>query len=441
MLPLIAACGGSSTPAHTLSPLDMARQKLAHIVIIMQENRSFDHYFGTFPGAEGIPMSDGVPSVCVPDPRNGQCVRPFHDPSDRNAGGPHGQRDAAADVNAGKMDGFIRQYVGRQKNCADPNDPACAEEGGGSLPDVMGYHDQHEIPNYWAYAQNFVLQDHLFQANASWSLPMHLFLVSEWSARCTGPDPMTCRNELQSPVTAPANGSRAPYAWTDLTYLLHQKGVSWAYYLDDGAQPDCEDNPATCVNLRVGVPSIWNPLPGFATVQQDGELGNIRRLEEFFAAAEQGNLPAVSWIMPASAHSEHPTALVSAGQAYVTRLVNAVMQGPSWSSTAIFLSWDDWGGFYDHVVPPSVDLNGYGLRVPGIVIGPYAKKGFIDHQTLSFDAYNKLIEDVFLNGSRIDPKTNGRPDPRPNVREAIQQLGDLLFDFDFTQPPRAPLVL
>ncbi|HXB55215.1 MAG TPA: alkaline phosphatase family protein [Vicinamibacteria bacterium] len=441
LLPLLAACGGGSSTPPRLSPLDLARQKVAHIVIIMQENRSFDHYFGTFPGAEGIPMSDGVPSVCVPDPRNGQCVRPFHDPNDRNAGGPHAERDAAADVNAGKMDGFIRQFVGGRKNCADPNDPACSQEGGADFPDVMGYHDKREIPNYWAYAQNFVLQDHMFQANASWSLPMHLFLVSEWSARCASADPMSCRNELQNPVTAPANGSKAPYAWTDITYLLHQKGVSWAYYLDDGAQPDCEDNPATCVNLRVGVPSIWNPLPGFATVQQDGELGNIRRLEEFFTAAEQGTLPAVSWIMPASVHSEHPTALVSAGQAYVTRLVNAIMQGPSWSSTAIFLSWDDWGGFYDHVVPPSVDLNGYGLRVPGIVIGPYAKKGFIDHQTLSFDAYNKLIEDVFLNGQRIDPKTNGRPDPRPQVREAIPQLGDLLFDFDFTQPPRAPLVL
>jgi phospholipase C len=145
--------------------------------------------------------------------------------------------------------------------------------------------------------------------------------------------------------------------------------------------------------------------------------------------------------MPASAHSEHPTALVSAGQAYVTGLVNAIMQGPSWSSTAIFLSWDDWGGFYDHVVPPSVDSNGYGLRVPGIVIGPYAKKGFVDHQTLSFDAYNKLIEDLFLNGQRIDPKTNGRPDPRPGVRETAPPLGDLLLDFDFTQAPRAALIL
>jgi phospholipase C len=117
------------------------------------------------------------------------------------------------------------------------------------------------------------------------------------------------------------------------------------------------------------------------------------------------------------------------------------MQSPEWSSTAIFLAWDDWGGFYDHVVPPAVDLNGYGFRVPGLVISPYAKLGFIDHQTLSFDAYAKFIEDVFLKGQRLDPLTDGRPDPRPTVRENVSTLGDLSNDFDFTQAPRAPLIL
>ena len=133
--------------------------------------------------------------------------------------------------------------------------------------------------------------------------------------------------------------------------------------------------------------------------------------------------------------------MISRGQAYVTSLINAVMQGPDWESTAIFLSWDDWGGFYDHLAPPSVDQNGYGLRVPGLVISPYAKKGFIDHQVLSFDAFVKFIEDDFLSSQRIDPKTDGRPDPRPTVRENVQILGDLRNDFDFDQAPRSPLVL
>jgi len=117
------------------------------------------------------------------------------------------------------------------------------------------------------------------------------------------------------------------------------------------------------------------------------------------------------------------------------------MQGPDWSSTAIFLSWDDWGGFYDHVQPPMVDQNGYGLRVPGIVISPYARQGLIDHQTLSFDAYVKFIEDDFLAGQRLDPRTDGRPDPRPGVRETASVLGDLVADFNFAQAPRRPVVL
>ena len=117
------------------------------------------------------------------------------------------------------------------------------------------------------------------------------------------------------------------------------------------------------------------------------------------------------------------------------------MRSPDWRSTAIFLAWDDWGGFYDHVKPPRVDGAGYGLRVPGLVISPYARRGYIDHQTLSFDAYLKFIEDDFLGGRRIDPRTDGRPDPRPDVRENARILGNLASDFDFNQRPRRPLLL
>jgi len=132
---------------------------------------------------------------------------------------------------------------------------------------------------------------------------------------------------------------------------------------------------------------------------------------------------------------------VSRGQSYVTSLINAAMQSPDWNSTAIFLSWDDWGGFYDHVTPPKVDENGYGLRVPAMVISLWARKGYIDHQTLSHDAYLTFIEDDFLGGQRLDPKTDGRPDARPDVRENAAILGNLLNDFNFNGPPRAPLLL
>jgi hypothetical protein len=211
----------------------------------------------------------------------------------------------------------------------------------------------------------------------------------------------------------------------------------------EGQHPDCEDDAATCppVDQKVGTPDIWNPLPGFTDVRADGQVSNVQTIDHFYADAKAGKLPAVSWVVPNGAVSEHPPGLVSAGQAYVTSLVNAIMSSKDWSSTAIFLSWDDWGGFYDHVVPPTVDSQGYGLRVPGLVISPYARRGYIDHQTLSHDAYVKFIEDDFLGGMRLNPKTDGRPDSRPDVRENMAQLGDLIADFDFTQSPRAPLML
>ncbi len=421
---------------------------IKHVIIIMQENHSFDNYFGTFPGADGIPMQNGVPTVCVPDPMSGQCIAPFHDPKDHSRGGPHSATDALGDINNGQMNGFVQQLEKAAKGCQNLLSTSCTVNVG-PTPDVMGYHDAREIPNYWTYAQQFVLQDHMFEPNSSWTLPSHLFMVSGWSARCTSHDPMSCQNALERPqevntsTPGPQMSQDLKYSWTDLTYLLYVNHVSWAYYVGSGAQPDCANDAMDCAPLpqNYGTPQLFNPLPWFDTVRQDGQVGNIQDLSKFYQAAKDGTLPAVSWIVPDKKVSEHPSASISAGQAYVTGLINAVMQGPDWSSSAIFLAWDDWGGFYDHVVPPHVDANGYGLRVPAIVISPYAKQGYIDHQILSFDAYLKFIEDDFLGGQRIDPKTDGRPDSRPDVRENAPILGNLINDFDFSQSPRPPLIL
>jgi len=418
--------------------------KIKHVVVIMQENRSFDEYFGTYPDADGIPTRGGQPTACVADPRGG-CIKPYHETQDVNRGGPHGEKDAIADIDGGRMDGFVANAErGKARGlhpCAGPYDPAC----GGRGRDVMGYKDARDIPNYWAYAQSGVLQDRMFEPNASWSLPSHLFMVSEWSAYCTSSDPASCTNALQNPGRlAGRNGGAQPdYAWTDLTYLLHRDRISWAYYLAQGTQPDCAAAAANCAAApqRLKVPEIWNPLPWFDTVKQDGQLSAVQDINNFYRAAKAGTLPAVSWIAPNGYVSEHPPAKTSVGQAYVTNIINAIMQSPDWNSTAIFVAWDDWGGFYDHVVPPHVDENGYGLRVPGLVISPYARRGYIDHQTLSFDAYVKFIEDDFLAGQRIDPRTDGRPDARPDVREAMPQLGNLESDFDFNQAPRPPMIL
>jgi phospholipase C len=418
--------------------------KIQHIVVIVQENRSFDSYFGTYPGADGIPKH-----VCVRDPLRGGCDRPYHSRADKNFGGPHDHVDAVRDIAGGRMNGFVASAEsGRRLFChRHVNAPACSLSP--RKPDVMGYHTAKEIPNYWSYARHFVLQDHMFEPSTSWSLPAHLDLVSGWSAKCSRRgDPRSCKNAVQAPGSPPGEpqnrtGAVPDYAWTDLTYLLHRAHVPWRYYVFKGSQPDCADGEMFCkqVKQNARTPGIWNPLPYFDTVKQDGERENVAPFEEFLTAARTGTLPAVSWITPAEAVSEHPPALVSRGQAFVTSVIDEVMRSPDWRSTAIFLTWDDWGGFYDHVKPPVVDANGYGMRVPGLVISPYAKRGFVDHQTLSFDAYLKFIEDDFLHGQRLNPKTDGRPDPRRTVRENVKILGDLRKDFDFSQAPRGPLLL
>jgi phospholipase C len=438
---LVAAAALTAAPAAVAAG---GIHKIKHVVIIMQENRSFDSYFGTYPGADGIPGLAGNPGgvPCAPDPMRHRCTRPYHDTHDVNNGGPHEQLAYQADLDRGRMDGFIhaREYC---TNALDPRDCKAMLS-----VDMMGYHDQREIPNYWAYAHRFVLQDHMFEPNASWSLPAHLFLVSEWSAFCATPgDPFSCHSDIELPGLptdlGPPHSTPPDYAWTDLTYLLHRDNVSWGYYIKKGPEPDCEDAKVFCAYKpqSPSTPGIWNPLPSFDTVRQDHQLGNIRETSTFYSAARKGRLPAISWVIPNGVVSEHPTARISAGQTYVTGLIDAIERGPDWPSTAIFLTWDDWGGFYDHVRPPTVDLNGYGLRVPGIVISPYARRGYIDHQRLSFDAFAKFIEDDFLGGRRLNPKTDGRPDPRPTVREDVRGLGNLVNDFNFNQPPRAPLIL
>ncbi len=433
--------------------------KIKHFVVIMQENRSFDSYFGTFPGADGIPSRDGVATVCSLDVRTRKCVRPYHDPALVNGGGPHNAKNARADINGGRMNGFVAQAEIAARGCVIGSDnPNCSPS---ATPDVMGYHDAREIPNYWTYAQNFVLDDHMFEPVRSWSFASHLYMVSGWAAYCTQFErPSSCRSDIRqkaygAPIDTEVYGPRTlwpalHFDWTDMTYLLHRHHVSWGYYIEPGREADCPNDAMTCSlvpravraqGIGQATPVIWNPLPEFDDVHQDHQTGNVQGTSRFYAAARSGKLPAVSWVVPDQADSEHPPASIATGQAYVTNLINTIMSGPDWDSTAIVLAWDDWGGFYDHVKPPRVDPNGYGLRVPAIVISPYAKRGCIDHQTLSFDAFNKFIEDDFLGGQRLNPRTDGRPDPRPDVRESLPILGNLARDFDFDQRPRPPLLL
>ena len=211
---IIAVAFGGASLAHAAAA-DAASSEgihtIKHVVMIMQENRSFDSYFGTYPGANGIP-----PGVCVPDPLHRVCVKPFHDPSDKNFGGPHGSKSMKEDVDHGKMDGFVEQEEKAMKcssinpNCSECSEPAPAEEQGKCV-DATGYHDAREIPNYWTYAKDFVLQDDMFESVASWSLPEHLYLVSAWSAVCPRQDlnPFLCVGSLNPDKPARSLGARS----------------------------------------------------------------------------------------------------------------------------------------------------------------------------------------------------------------------------------------
>ncbi len=234
---LLSACTAafgsalSPTPSPSVPP---GSDKIQHLIFIDQENRSFDQYFGTYPGADGFPRNgSGQIAVCIPDPALGHCVRPYHSTSFFQQGGPHAQPDFTTDVNGGAMNGFVTDLIRRGDVCAaQPFANGCAAfEGPGRQPDVMSYHTAAEIPNYWAYAQHFVLQDHMFESVNSWSQPSHLYLVSGWSATCAKVNvasSCTSNPSMRNGTTQPKPSASLPppYAWTDITWLLDSYGVS-----------------------------------------------------------------------------------------------------------------------------------------------------------------------------------------------------------------------
>ncbi|HXB72439.1 MAG TPA: alkaline phosphatase family protein [Candidatus Acidoferrales bacterium] len=390
LLPVILAAfliaGRAPTQATPPPAAPPGLEKIQHFVFIMQENRSFDHYFGTYPGAEGLP-----PGVCVRNPAGGPCVAPSHDTQLVNQGGAHNWANALNCIDGGLMDGFIA--------------------GSTQKPgDVMGWHDYRELSNYWNYASLYVLQDRLFESITSYSLPAHLYMLAAQSGGYIGtgqPQPLS-------------------YAFAEITQLLGGGKIDWRYYVNRGKTAGAADGGVANVDSDETTYTFWNPLPAFPAVKNDPtQFGRLTNATQFYTDAQNGKLPQVSWIIPNSDLSEHPPGSIATGMNYVTGLVNAVMNSPEWNSTAIFIAWDDWGGFYDHVVPPKVDQYGLGIRVPGLVISPYARQGYVDHKTYSFESWLKIVEERF----GVMPMT-GRDNTANDMTDA----------FDFTEQPR-PLML
>ena len=325
----------SSAPATSASPSQAALQGFAniqHVIVIVQENRSFDHYFGTFPGADGLPMAQGRFTSCVPDPVSGLCAPPYHDNGLMDYGGPHervrirGGRQRRKDGRLHPIDGATLASRARpieHRHCARTTTVRWANRTS------WGITTRARSPTTGHGASTYLLQDRLFAPTDSWTLPAHLFLVSAWSASCSDPSrPMSCRSDLSlwPQVTQQRQGATRPfYAWTDITYLLHIAGVSWGYY------SPARRRAHTSARKRARRMSVQNPLPWFTTVRRNHQLGNIGTHDDFLDSRKTGRCPRCRGSSPATGRSvstRDRKAPLTVGQAYVTKMVDAVMRIP-----------------------------------------------------------------------------------------------------------------
>ncbi|MBU6398910.1 MAG: alkaline phosphatase family protein [Verrucomicrobia bacterium] len=395
LLPL-AAISGQVAPAGSGGGLE----KINHVIWIIQENHSFDNYFGTFPGADGIP-----PQTRLPKRAGGRgVVGPFHMP----AGQPlidleHSWETAHACYDNGRMDGFVWA------------------EGS---PYTMGYYDRRDIPNYWRYAETYTLCDRFFSSEMTGSSPNHVYTVAAQSGEINNIGSLAALKKEMDDDDG--------FDFISIVKRFVGRDVSWGYYVETQPGPaEAAEVNAHLANLAYPDPkrfTLWNPMPGFKAIRDNPSLmARLLPESEFYRAVQQGRgLPQVCWLIPDFQDSEHPPENLAQGMWYVTRLVNAVMQSVYWQDSAIFLCWDDYGGFYDHVPPPEVDAYGYGPRVPMLVISPYAKRGYISHYTYDFTSVLKLIERRW-HLQHLAPR-----DDRAN---------DMTDCFDFNLSPAPPLTL
>jgi phospholipase C len=366
---------------------------IEHLVFLMQENHTFDNYFGTRPGVDGIP--DGTCLPTYPD-RATPCVEPFHI-GDRGILDLDHSADAfAGQYNGGRMDGFVSYLTSLNKP-----DPALA----------MGYYDDRDLPYYWNIADEYVLFDRFFSSSSGGSVRNHMY-------RVTGSPGATGTRE-----SIPEGG------WGDIPTIfdrLEESGISWKFYVENYDPTITYRTRRDAPDADRGAQVIWVPLLAYARYLDDPVLNaKIVDLDEYYQDAAEGRLPAVAYIAP-SGDSEHPPGSITSGQRQVQTLINTLMRSPQWASSAFIWSYDDWGGWYDHVAPPQVDEFGYGFRVPALLVSPYARRGHVEHSELDFTSVLKFIEE------------NWGLEPLAARDRAAASIAPA---FDFGQPPRPPAFL
>jgi phospholipase C len=388
---LLAVLVAALVPAAQSAPVraSVTRTPIKHLISLMQENHTYDNYFGTFPRGNGIPEA-----LCLPvhpaQPRLG-CVKPFH--IGDNAVIPrdldHSEATARRQVHGGRMNGFVSALKLRNQD--------------GRL--AMGYYDQRELPYYWNLASEYVLFDRFFSSALGGSFINHVY----WVSGSTSPGGDRLRDE--GIVDVPTIFDR-----------LEQSGVSWKFYVQNyeprltyRTMHEFPGNRASQV--------IWVPLLNYPRFLDNPRLSrHIVDLQQYFSDLENGTLPAVSYIVP-SGPSEHPPSSLTSGQAFTRTLINALLRSSAWKSSAFLLAYDDYGGWYDHVRPPQVDKHGYGLRVPALLVSPFARTGSVDSTTLDFTSILKFIEQNW----------GVAPLATRDLRAKSIAVG-----LDFTAPPREP---
>ncbi len=383
-------------------PRAHADSLIQHIVIMVKENRTFDNMFGTFPGANGATTYD-----C-----KGQILPMNHEPDHLKADLGHTWQNATAAYDNGLMDKFCKNVDAKQY--------------GIDVSDAQFL--QADIPNYWQYAQNFALSDNFFSTILGPSFPNHIFTIAGeddnvdgvvHNSKPRGSSGWGCDSPPQTRVEERNADNQITdvfpcFDFQTLGDLLDQAGITWKYYAPpQGVNGYSWSTYDTINHIRNGPDWTKNVVP----------------YTQFASDAASGQLPQVSWLVQTGKISDHPPYSICKGENWTVSQINAIMGNPDeWASTAIILTWDDWGGFYDHVVPPQGPnpVIQYGFRVPAIVISPYAIPGYVDHTFFTFSSILKFVEDNW---------------GLPSLTGLDGGSNDMMTSFNFNQQPLPPLVL
>jgi phospholipase C len=334
--------------------------KIKNVVIVLQENHTFDNYFGIYPGSDGIIGKE----ICLPETKGSSspCVSPFHETSLTPVDMNHNWKSAHADYNGGKMGGFVYSEGSKE---------------------TMAYYERADIQRYYKAADNYTLCDKYFTSVMSESAPNHLFLVAGTSGGI-----------IDDNVPATLN-------FPPIFQQLDQKAISWKVY---------------------GF-TKWYESFDYIRMNPTKKVSNFASSHSFSSDLKNGDLAQVSWIVGAPGGDEHPPANIQAGENSVADdIVNGIGASEYWNSVAVFVTWDDYGGFYDHVVPPQVDQFGYGFRVPCLIISPYSRVGFLDNVVNDHTSILRFVEDNWA----LSP-----------LSSRDSNANNLLEAFDFTKPARS----